>query len=48
MALPDKITELQVARINTPEDQRRATEAIQRKLNELIRAVNTLIEHLTP
>jgi hypothetical protein len=44
----EKVSELQVARINTPEDQRRASEAIQRKLNEIIRAVNQIIDALTP
>jgi hypothetical protein len=47
MAIPQKITELQLARVNNPEDQRRATELLLRKLNELIRAVNQLIDEAT-
>lgn len=48
MAIPAKITELKNPRINTPEDQRRASEATQRKINEIIQAINQLIDELTP
>ena len=45
--MADKLTELQLPRVNNAEDQRRATEAVQRKINEIVRTINQLIDEVT-
>lgn len=46
MATPEKISELQNPRISTPEDQRKSFEQAQRKINEIIRALNQIIDEM--
>lgn len=38
-----KIAEVKPGPMNTPEEQRRAMEALIRKINEIIRALNDLL-----